>query len=325
VLVWVVGRGGLLGSSVTAAAARSGARVFAPTHELPWHSTEALARAFATDAASFLRDAADGDGRWAVLWCAGKAVVASPAEEVAADVAAWDAFLLALESALAEVREPGSLEGHLLLASSAGGVWAGHLGGAITESTAPRAIAEYGRGHLRREALLAGVARRQPSLRSAIVRFSNLYGPGQRLDKPQGLVSQVSRAIIQRRPVHVYVPLDTVRDYLYATDAGTGFVEVLELLTQTTGKGGPPLVKLLASEEEVSVGGLLALFRQLTRRRVAVVAGVSAVGRLQPSRLRFRSEVWARAGRARRTPLREGVFRVYRHQLDLFTRGQLPA
>jgi UDP-glucose 4-epimerase len=199
------------------------------------------------------------------------------------------------------------------------------VGGAITEATSPCPIAEYGWGHLRREGLLTEFARREPTLRTAVVRFSNLYGPGQRLDKPQGLVSQVSRAIIQRRPVHVYVPLDTVRDYLFAADAGVGLVQVLDRLTQTPASGGPPLVKLLASEEEVSVGGLLALFRQLTRRRVAVVAGISAVGRLQPPRMRFRSEVWVGAGRAQRTPLREGVFQVYRHQLDLFTQGRLPA
>jgi UDP-glucose 4-epimerase len=249
-------------------------------------------------------------------------VVASPQAESDADLDAFESFATALERALAEV--PGAREenGHVILASSAGGVWAGHRGGDITESTPPSPISAYGRLHLAREEALAARAART-SLRCAIVRLSNLYGPGQRLDKPQGLVSQIARAVIHRRPVHVYVPFDTIRDYLFAADAGAGVLDVLELLRQTPEPEPQPLVKILASEEEVSVGGILALFRRITRRPVPVVAGVSAWGLLQPSKLRFRSQIWSGAGRRRRTPLVEGVAFVYRHQLARFARGAL--
>lgn len=321
-IAWVIGAHGLLGQSVQEALpAGGGPRLYAGVPRLPWSSPADLAAAFAAGARGLLTEAVQRREPWAVLWCAGHAVVASPEAEIEADLAAFASFTSALERALAEVPGAREAHGHVILASSAGGVWAGHRGGAITESTPTAPISGYGRLHLAREETLTALARRV-ALRGAIVRLSNLYGPGQRLDKPQGLVSQIARAVIQRRPVHVYVPLDTIRDYLFAADAGAGLREVLDLLRQTP-EPGPPLVKIMASEEEVSVGGILSLFRRISRRAVPVVAGVSAWGLLQPRKLRFRSQVWAGAGRRRRTPLVEGVACVYRHQLAEFARGAL--
>jgi UDP-glucose 4-epimerase len=323
-LVWVVGAGGLLGSSVRRSieAGKTNA-LFSPRDpHLPWTSPPDLARALRDPLASLLSASAAADhGGWAIIWCAGGAVVASRDSEVSADRASWELFLSTLEAALG--RAPAAARtGHLLLASSAGGAWAGHSGATISESTPVSPISEYGRGHLAREEALAQLGRRHPELRTAIVRLSNLYGTGQRLDKPQGLVSHIARSLIHRRPIHIYVPLDTVRDYLYASDAGQAMVEGLSCLARAA-PGAGPVLKLLASEEETSVGGLIAIFRRVTRRQVAVTAGVRSVGRLQALRLRFRSAVWPELSRGR-TPLPEGVVAVYRHQLQKFTSGELP-
>jgi len=45
-------------------------------------------------------------------------------------------------------------------------------------------------------------------------RMSNLYGPGQNLKKVQGLISQMCLRVLTRQPLVLYVPLDTIRDYL---------------------------------------------------------------------------------------------------------------
>ena len=45
-------------------------------------------------------------------------------------------------------------------------------------------------------------------------RIANLYGPGQNLAKPQGLVSQLCLANLTGQPLSIYVSLDTLRDYL---------------------------------------------------------------------------------------------------------------
>jgi UDP-glucose 4-epimerase len=326
VLAWVVGARGLLGSSVRAALdARAGTTTFVDDQGIPSSEDPSLSAALRARAARFLAASASGGHQgWAVLWCAGTAVVASGAREVAADQGAFEQFLFGLEAAVEGSPEAAKIPGHILLASSAGGVWAGHSGPPITESTAVCPVSAYGFGHLAREDALAGFAARRATVRTAAVRLSNLYGPAQRLDKPQGLVSQIARSSIHRRPLRIYVPLDTVRDYLFAEDAGSGMADVLERLARSPEGGPPPLVKILASEEETSIGGLLAIFRRVTRRKVAVVAGLRPVSHLQPWRLRFRSEVWTSAGRSRRTPLPEGVARIHRHQLELFIRGALP-
>ena len=323
-LAWTVGAGGLLGSSVRAALeARDGIAEFDAQTKLPWGSDGDLADALATLGPRFLREAT-AQGGWAVVWCAGATVVASPAGAVDRDVQAFTLFLGALGAALAANPAAASLPGHLVLASSAGGVWGGHTGAPIAEATPVLALSDYGRGHLRREAALAAFVTGHPAVRAAVVRLSNLYGPGQRLDKPQGLVSHIARSLIHRRPVHIYVSLDTVRDYLLADDAGHGVVDVLGLLRRMPDPPPEPVVKILASETETSVGALLAVFRRVTRQRVAVTAGLSPLGRLQPASLRFRSGVWTEAGARGRTPLAEGVAQVYRRYLARFASGGLP-
>jgi UDP-glucose 4-epimerase len=324
VLSWVIGSGGLLGSNVRAALLTRPQPVacYDVGVRIPWEDAAALDSTFRAQVPRFIAEAGAHDA-WALLWCGGAAVVASGPSEVAADRSAWESLLSALEDAL-EANPPAARAGHVVLASSAGGVWAGHVGLPIAEGTPACPISDYGFGHLGREKALASFARRRPEVRTAVVRLTNLYGPEQRLDKPQGLVSQIARSLVQRRPVHIYVPLDTVRDYLFAADAGQGMADVLERLTRAPDVGSRPLLKILASEQETSVAALLAIFRQVTRRRVAVVTGLSPVGQRQPLRLRFRSEVWTSVGRGHRTPLPEGVARVYHHLLRELGRGTLP-
>ena len=52
-----------------------------------------------------------------------------------------------------------------------------------------------------------------------IGRFSNLYGPGQNLGKLQGLISRLALSAVTRQPINIFVPLDTIRDYVYVDDA----------------------------------------------------------------------------------------------------------
>ena len=326
-LVWVVGARGLLGASVAGALAeRPGFGPFIDDERVPGKVEAALDTALRARVARFLAESIAWSSRgFAVLWCAGATVVASGPREVAADCEAFDRFLAALDAALDGNALAARAPGHVILASSAGGLWAGQSGGPpVTESTPVRPLSDYGFGHFAREAALAAFAARRSSVRSVTLRLSNLYGPAQRLDKAQGLVSQIARSLIYRKPIRIYVPLDTVRDYLFAADAGRGVVDVLERLARSAEAESTPLVKILASEEETSVGGLLAVFRHVTRRRVAVVAGLSPLGRLQPSRLRFRSEVWTSVGRGRRTLLPEGVASIHRYLLAQYTRGALP-
>ena len=126
-------------------------------------------------------------------------------------------------------------------------------------------------------------------------RLANLYGPGQDLDKPQGLVSQLCRAQLTRQPLTVYVPLDTMRDYLFVDDAAAMAVAGLGAVTPS----GRRALKVLASERSTTVGAVLGDLHRVTRRRPPVVLGVSPRSRRQVRDLRLRSVAWPHGHAAR--------------------------
>src|SRR5262249_46351376 len=152
-------------------------------------------------------------------------------------------------------------------------------------------------------------------------RLSNLYGPGQHLDKPQGLISYMSRCLIFGVPVRIYVPLDTTRDYLFAEDAAMSIVAGMARLAAMD--GSQHVTKIYGSGNETTVAGLIGVFRQIAKRHLRVVSGLAAVRSQQPAQLQFRSLIWHDQPDLPRTALLDGVNRVHRHQLALFQAGQL--
>jgi len=317
--VWVVGASGLLGASVVRAL---GGTSWRPERPIGWGDEGRLERDFREAIAAFAtRTLSDGAGAWAVCWCAGAGVVGTSATALTAETNALHLFLrqLSAESRLM------ALPGYMVLASSAGGVYGGSLVCPITEATEPEPISDYGRAKLAQERMLCSWAsRRSPSVGILAARVANLYGAGQRLDKPQGLISHLSRCLIFNAPVHVYVSLDTIRDYLFAEDAGRQLVTGLRRLMRDS--RGEQVTKIYASEREISIAGLLGIFRRISRRRLRVICGLHPGSTLQPRRLQFRSHVWRTCDDEveRQTELVDGINQVYRAQLALFRRGLLP-
>ncbi len=144
-------------------------------------------------------------------WCAGVGVVGTTAAALAAETASFEHLLLLLRKHLSDV------SGQILLASSAGGVYGDNPAQPLTEDSLCRPISDYGRNKLRQERLLLDWASDRPLVSVLIARISNLYGPGQNMDKPQGLIAHISRSLLHHTPVHVYVSLDTLRDYVFAS------------------------------------------------------------------------------------------------------------
>jgi UDP-glucose 4-epimerase len=313
-LVWVVGAGGLLGSSVWRELA---ANAWRPSHDLRWSDSACLRQDFSRALRAFGERLATEPGRsWAIAWCAGAGVVATSAQALEAETLGFQQFL-ALVAAEPELAER---VGSISLSSSAGGVYGGCFVCPISEATAPQPISPYGRAKLEQEELLAAWASSQRNVNVLIARFSNLYGPAQRLHKAQGLISHASRCLIHGAPLHVYVSLDTIRDYLFVDDAAHALVAGLRRIGL---EKQPPVLKVIASENEISIGGLLGVFRQISRRRLRVIAGLHRLAALQPRRLQFRSQIWT-GDRHRKVELVEGVSRVYHRQLADFAKGKLP-
>jgi UDP-glucose 4-epimerase len=245
--------------------------------------------------------------------------VASPEGAHARDTDVWQTFLDELSAALSP-RDSAPPGGLLVLASSAGGVWAKANDRPISDTTPVAPASTYGRAHVAREERLAVFLAARKGIGGIVVRLANLYGPGQSLEKPQGLVSEIGRCVLLRRPVHIYVPLDTARDYLFAEDAGRAIAELVRLSrTEATGLR----IRVVASGRSMTISGLLAIFSRVARRRIPTTVGLHSASSLQPLCLSFRPSRLEALGAGLLTPLEEGVARLFREQVSLLEAGRL--
>lgn len=292
-LTLVVGAGGLLGKAVVAEARSRDLPLAAPS--LPWHDPGATGETLRSTAERLTDERDELD----VLWCAGAGVVGTSREELATEVAVFTRFVddLALRSA-------GRCATRLFLASSAGGLYAGSTAPPFTEDHEPRPLAPYGEAKLAMErAARAAAGRGGFSL--LIGRFANLYGPGQRLDKEQGIVSQLCRAQLTKQPLSIFVSLDTSRDYVYVADAARMVHGGMELLAAAP--PGTVVTKILCSGVATTLAELVGTLHWVAKRRPPIVLGLSRNARFQPPDLRFRSTVWPELDRLARTPLPAGI------------------
>ena len=294
VLAWVVGAGGLVGQHVTAELRRSGQEV--RTTGVPWADEDGSIRVLTAAVEEFAR--ARRGRPWSVAWCAGAGVVATGEAELATEVRVFERVAAALTASVG----PGE-EGVLFLASSAGGVYAGSAGPPFDERTEPHPLVAYGRAKLAMEGYASAVAQRT-GVRVVLGRLANVYGPGQRLSKPQGLLSQLCLAHATRSPLPVFVSLDTIRDYLYAGDAARMVVRTIARARAEP--EGSVVVKVLASGRPVTVGYLVSESRRVFHRPLRMIP-VGGVPSGQVLDLRLESRVWTEVDALATTPLAAGL------------------
>ena len=326
VLVWVIGRGGLLGSRLAAAVVSDlpGSRVWdCSVPRLSWRSPtigdqlDAAAEAFAAEVTR-------AGIPWAVLWVAGAGVIGTDDHILDAETRCWEAVLAGLSRHV--MQGPRHVPGFVFLASSAGGVYGCCTDPLITERSEPRPLSAYGFNKLRQERLFAAWAARQSTVTCRIGRISNLFGAGQNLDKRQGIISQISRCLIWQRPVHVYVPLDTIRDYLHADDCARHIAHDIAAWRQRTAAAVPSgcEMKIFASGRPTTIAQIVGGFSALSvKRHPRVICAPSALGLQQPRSLLFRSVVPPLFDRLPNIPLQIGIHQVYRHQMQLHQQGRL--
>lgn len=292
-VTWVLGSGGLLGRAVAHGAHDRGWPVL-PTGRIPWGDLDRVDTAMASGVENLLATAAGGP--WRVAWCAGSGVTGTTAARLGQEVEALGSLLTALAH-----QAPTGGDGGVFLSSSAGGVYAGSVGAPFTERHEPAPLSAYGRAKLAAEKLAADFHDRT-GVPVVAGRIANLYGPGQNLAKPQGLISALCRSQLMRQPVSLYVPMDTMRDYLYVEDCAA---MVLEALADCPGRG--LVTKILASGQAVTIGALLGEMRRVFRRRPLVVLGTSTTAQYQSADLRLRSLVWPELDRRQFTTLPAGL------------------
>lgn len=295
---WVIGAGGLLGSALVRTL---GPRtdLWFPATPVPWGDAASL-EVLETHVHSFAAFA--GARPWQVLWSAGAGVTGSTKVSLDSERRTLTHTLDAL------ARADLSPSGAVFVASSAGGVYAGSTGAPFTEASATAPLAPYGHARLAMEELTAEWSRRT-GIPSLVGRIANLYGIGQNLSKGQGLISHICRSMLDGQPLSIFVPLDTVRDYLFTDDCAVLVAEALDRLCAEAVPSAS-VTKIIASGQGVTVGQLISEARRVSKRKPRVVFGSSASTRFQARDLRLRSEVWPDLDRRSLTPLPVGMHRV---------------
>ncbi len=314
---WVIGRGGLLGRNVELAFGTKGA-VWHPRDRFTWDSPPSVERELSTACRAFAQEV--GSSPWQIAWCAGTGVVGSSSSDLERETAAFTRLLKCVSEELCG-REKNS--GAMFLASSAGGVYAGVGTPPFREDSAVAPLAPYGWSKLEQESL----ARRwsqETATPLFIGRLTNLYGPGQKLSKRQGLITQVCLRVLSRQPVVLYVPLDTIRDYLFAKDAGALVGDGLTRLRQEASQPSVTTVvmKILASQQPTTVSTVLAQLRWMTKRPVRVIIAESPNAARQARDLRMTSSVWPELDRRPMTTLSEGMRWVLTDMLSSSAKGR---
>jgi UDP-glucose 4-epimerase len=65
-------------------------------------------------------------------------------------------------------------------------------------------------------------------VKAAIIRAANIYGPGQRTDGAQGLISHFCFQAINNRNVTIFGQGESIRDYIYIDDFCNGIIDLIE-------------------------------------------------------------------------------------------------
>lgn len=302
-IAWVIGGRGLLGRAVGAEIEARDGWSLLETDPLPWTDAEALIAAVRATAQR-LRSSSSGDGNtWAIIWAAGAAVTSTSQAQLDAELEQLERVLDAIGGELTQPRNPGVI----FYASSAGGVYGGSSNPPFSELTVPVPISPYGEFKLRAEAIVLGFAQAH-AVSSLSGRIANLYGPGQKLEKMQGIISQIAKAQMSATPASIYVSLDTIRDYIYVYDCAALICDSLDRLAAVQRADGViHSTKILASGEGTTIATLLGYFRTVSKGHPHVMLGSSAAASLQAHDLRLSSRVWPDLDYRDLTPLPAGI------------------
>jgi UDP-glucose 4-epimerase len=270
-MTWTIGSGGLIGSAVTRLAdnAFHGSLV-------PWKDSEAAGEVLRATLRNFEQECRATEAPWALVWAAGAATVSATEQEAAREAALFRSFARDLASSNLPP------DGVIVLVSSAGGVHAGSLVPPFDETTPPAPISPYGRARLAQEEAAAELlGQRWPVV---LARVSNVYGPGQDLTKLQGLISRLALCSLTREPLNLFVPLSTVRDYIYVDDVAR---LIHAWIAEEAATPAAARVRILASGQGTSIGQLVRAAQDVGHRKVPIAMGTHPSASSQAPDLRF--------------------------------------
>ena len=259
-----------------------------------------------TEEAQRFSGAIEPGQRWAIVWAAGRATTASSQEEA-------DIELSVFTHCITDIRDQLCSHdgGTFLLASSAGGVYAGSTNPPFDSRTSPHPTGIY--GHLKRRQEIEAKQILEETMNVVIARIANLYGPGQDLSKLQGLISRLALTAITKQTLTMFVPLDTLRDYIHVDDAA-------ELTLHWIRASAPSCqIRVIATGNSTSLGFIISQMKDIARTRIPVAYGMHPTAAVQAHDLRLTPDHVDQSTPVPSTPLPAGMKAVFddilfRHQ-----------
>jgi UDP-glucose 4-epimerase len=313
-IAWVIGGNGLLGSALRSAIQLSETRLFIPTQRFRWsHEPDLLLQleievnAFATKVVS--------EHKWQIYWAAGIGAMSSTEADLGIETRILSELLRLIGSHPVLI----SREGSFAFASSAGAIYAGVTVDVVNENTPVAPTTAYAYEKLKQEAMISAFTIKNSRVTALLSRISTLYGPGQATGKKQGLIAEIARRVLRNQPIQIYVPFDTIRDYISATDAAT---IILNTMREISGKSGT-VVKIVASEQPTTIAEIISVYKKITRRKPRIVTSVSKLSGIYNRRIQFHSLVSLANEPIARTSLLVGIASVMSAELSAFAKSRL--
>ena len=265
-IAWVVGGGGLLGQSLNAALALNQIKIYKPQNRFSWDDKKSLNEELLNAIQSFSRWAKEED-RWQIYWAAGIGNMHSTDGDLADETSTLAYFVELLISASSLKLSKGSF----IFSSSAGAIYAASTDKIIDENSLPATLNSYGLHKLEQEKLASRLAEIDKGITVLLARISTLFGIAQSSKKNQGLISEIARKAIRGDVIHIYVPLQTMRDYISADEVARAMV-----MTTLSIEGKEAIfMKIIASEKSISIAEIIATYKRLLRKNIKVITKLS--------------------------------------------------
>ncbi|WP_124054150.1 NAD-dependent epimerase/dehydratase family protein [Arcanobacterium ihumii] len=322
--ILVVGAGGLLGRALVKSA-RNQNKKLVIARNLPWNNSSQvleklntiLSNAFADQRNSASHTPNTGipeslNKAWTLIWCAGAGTTGTTAADLNKETELFHDFIELLHHNFSAQLKDLTF----FYASSAGGLYAGSSNPPFTEQTPPAPLAPYGFAKLACENAVSSLTNDGATV--AIGRIANLYGPGQDISKPQGLVSQLCLSYHKGTFNKIFVSLDTLRDYIYTDDAATLIFRFIEAAHHNA--PGKKSIKIIGSGYSLSIAELIGVAKAIFKRKLPYLQVVSNQTSVQARDLRLQSTVFLEVDAIELTTFPSGFFRTNQ---DIGTRFRL--
>jgi UDP-glucose 4-epimerase len=306
----ILGNGGLIGSAVSTELAMGQFRTD-KAFRIRWES-ESQAKSDIVQLINQFQSFVSDDS-WAIYWCAGRGHLRSIQSELCGE----SKFLGSVFDALKQWRNQN---GVFTLCSSAGAIWDSQMLGFVDESSPETGQSAYAKEKLLQESLLRAACK-EVGFRGVIARLSTIYGPNQDRSKSQGLISRLCDAAVSQRTIDIYVPLETTRNYLFASDAAKMMKEFAEDFLVKHPRSSVA-TKIFCSRESQSIARLLNVVQLVSGKKPFIIQRKTSISGSYPVHFQIRSRIGTDVAHAESTTILTGVSSVYQ---DLLTRQQLGA